>query len=135
MVATSNLSGRPPDDVRGLVSRASACLAFAPTALLVVAIAHAYHVQTVLGRWPVAYRDSPHSVLLSVHERVLLFPLIYLVTFGVPLWLGASAMRLRTGRASKALVAREGAQIVIALGAILALAAVDRTGYVAWLLD
>jgi hypothetical protein len=135
MVVESNPLSGARGERNTLGSRASTVLAFAPVALLVTLITHAVHVRAILGRWPVVYRDSPQSLLLSAHEQALLLPLVYVVLFGTPVWVVASALRLKRGHTSTGRVAREAGCNLAASATIVVLAAADGTGYVDWLLD
>jgi hypothetical protein len=61
--------------------------AVGPALLVLTLLTHALHVHAVLGRWPIVYRDSPASLLLTIHEFGVVMPALYLTLLSLPGWL------------------------------------------------
>jgi hypothetical protein len=113
----------------------SRVLAIVPPMLLATVLLHAVHVRVVLGRWPVVYRDSPHSFLLKVHEYALLVPAFYGTIFGTPAWALLVAVLLVRRSVPLTDVLRQALLIGVGIGGLLLFNALDSTGYVEWFLD
>ena len=120
---------------KAFVAKLGWFLASAPALFLGIVLLHALHVRLYLGRWPVVYRDTPKTALLSVHEYGLMMPIFYLSLFGVPFWLVIGTALVAAGMMQGRIFRKQLALIVAGIGAVALLVALDPTGYVEWFLD
>lgn len=120
---------------RSRVARLGWILASGPAALLSVALLHAVHLRSYLGRWPVVYRDNPETLLLRIHEYGFLMPAFYGSLFGVPTWLLTGAMLVGTGLLEWRVFRNQIGLILAGIVGVILLVTLDPSGYVEWFLD
>ncbi|OQX17664.1 MAG: hypothetical protein BWK76_10000 [Desulfobulbaceae bacterium A2] len=110
------------------------CLSSCPALLLVTLLTHALHVRLLLGRWPLVYRDDPHTTLLAVHDYALLL-LFFLNGAAIPLGLVWGLVTWRLAVISRRTWLGQVALLGLGVTAIAAWGRYDGSGYIAWLLD
>ena len=120
--------------MRRLFRRVGWAIAASPAALLALLLLHAVHVRLVLGRWPRVYQDNPDTLLLRLHESVLV-P-FFIVTFsGVLLWGALSAVVALLLPSARVTILRQACVIGVAVLLLVLFWNLDTTGYIAWLAD
>ena len=125
----------PPSRLPRHLVRLSWLFAMAPFLLLLALLSHALHIRAVLAHWPVVYRDSPETTLLSIHEWALLWPALYLTLLSVPAWALLGVVPAALGVTPRRALALQAGALIFGAPLLAAVFRFDTTGYVEWFLD
>lgn len=120
---------------RAIISAVGWVLSSGPASFFVSLVLFALHIRLYLGRWPVVYRDTPQTWLLSLHEYGLVVPTLYLAVYGLPVWLVVAPIILGFRRMPTRAFKRQVASILIGILGVVLLVVADPTGFVEWFLD
>jgi hypothetical protein len=124
----------PPPRVRRLFGRIGWFVAASPAGLVALLGLHALHVRSVLGRWPRVYQDDPDTLLLRLHESVLV-PFFIATVSAVVLWAALSVVVVVFLPSARRTIVRQ--TIVVGFGILLLVLFwnLDPRGYITWLAD